>query len=105
MSDLTLTPEEQSDLCTLAGMIVPSSDKFVVPGADDPAIFADIVTSITFERDDIKTALNLLSGLAGAARSHCQPGSRSFRNCETRVAPRSTYWPATFYFVTTATTG
>ena len=67
MSDLTLTPEEQSDLCTLAGMIVPSSDKFVVPGADDPAIFADIVTSITFERDDIKTALNLLSGLAGAA--------------------------------------
>ncbi len=76
MTDLALTPGEQSDLRTLAGMIVPASEKFAVPGADDPAIFADIVASMQVERDDIRTALKLLSGLAGAPLGSLESAAR-----------------------------
>ena len=63
--DAVLTAAELSDLRSLAGMIVPASASYALPGADDPAIFADIVASMKFERDDIRSALSLLSRLAG----------------------------------------
>lgn len=34
----TLTPRQRDDLRTVAGMIVPASDEYKVPGADDAAI-------------------------------------------------------------------
>lgn len=65
MTNVALTPAEQSDLRALAALIIPASTKFSVPGADDPTIFADIVASMRHEQDDIRTALQLLSNLSG----------------------------------------
>ena len=46
MTDQILTEAEIADLRCLAGMIIPASAKYGVPGADDDTIFADIVNSI-----------------------------------------------------------
>lgn len=65
MSDPTLTKAEMADLRCLAGMIVPPSAKYGVPGADDDRIFADIVNSIGRDRSHVQAALTALRSLAG----------------------------------------
>jgi hypothetical protein len=65
MSDQTLTEDEIADLRCLAGMIIPPSEQYGVPGADDDTIFSDIVNSIGRDRDDVRTALARLRTLAG----------------------------------------
>ena len=45
MTDITtLSEPERERLRRIAAMIVPASAEFAMPGADDPAIFAEIVT-------------------------------------------------------------
>ena len=46
-------------------MMIPPSARYGVPGADDEAIFADIVKSLGRDRDDIGAALKRLTELAG----------------------------------------
>lgn len=75
--DGALTPAEVSDLRTLAAMIVPASEKFAVPGADDPAIFADIIASMQYEQDDIRAVLALVSRLADAPLGSLEMPARS----------------------------
>jgi len=65
MSDQILTETEIADLRCVAGMIVPASAKYDVPGADDDTIFADIVNSIGRDRDNVRAALAKLRTLAG----------------------------------------
>ena len=65
MSEQTLTEAEITDLRCLAGMIVPSSAKYGVPGADDDTIFADICASIGRDADAVRAALTTLRSLAG----------------------------------------
>jgi len=65
MSDPVLTEAEIADLRCLAGMIIPASTKYDVPGADDGTIFADIVSSIGRDRDSVRAALARLRTLAG----------------------------------------
>lgn len=65
MSDEILTETEIADLRCVAGMIVPASAKYDVPGADDDTIFADIVNSIGRDRDSVRAALAKLRTLAG----------------------------------------
>jgi hypothetical protein len=60
-----LTPAEQRDLRRLAGFMVPASTGYGVPGADDDAIFADIVRSLGRDRDHVRTALAMLHEIAG----------------------------------------
>jgi hypothetical protein len=47
-----LTPMELRDLRRLAGFMVPASAQYGVPGADDEAIFADILRSLGCDRMD-----------------------------------------------------
>ncbi|HJQ57435.1 MAG TPA: hypothetical protein VJ890_11035 [Vineibacter sp.] len=68
MSDQTLQPAEARDLRALAACIIPASARYGVPGADDEAIFADILRSIGRDRDDVRAALARLADLAGGAR-------------------------------------
>jgi hypothetical protein len=63
MKDHALTEAEIDDLRCLAGMIIPPSAKYGVPGADDDTIFSDIVNSIG--RDHVRTALTTLRTLSG----------------------------------------
>ena len=39
-SDRPLTPAQIDDLCVIAGIMIPASMEFDVPGADDPTIQA-----------------------------------------------------------------
>jgi len=60
-----LTPAELRDLRRLAGFMVPSSTDYRVPGADDAAIFADIVRSLGRDQHDVRKALAMLREMAG----------------------------------------
>jgi len=62
-----LSAAEARDLQRLAGIIVPADDGYHVPGADDPAIFADIVGTLGRDTGDVQAALAALRGLAGGA--------------------------------------
>ena len=65
MRDKTLTEAEIAELRCLAGIIIPPSTKYGVPGADDDTIFSDIVNSLGRDRDDVCAALARLCTLAG----------------------------------------
>ncbi|MDX2155092.1 MAG: hypothetical protein SFW09_01170 [Hyphomicrobiaceae bacterium] len=55
-----LSPAELRDLRRLAGFMVPASPDYRVPGADDEAVFADIVRSLGRDRDAVRKALAML---------------------------------------------
>jgi hypothetical protein len=61
-----LTPAELQDLRRLAAFMVRASTEYGVPGADDAAIFADIVRSLGRDRNDVRTALAMLREIAGS---------------------------------------
>lgn len=63
----TLTDAEIRDLRALAGLMIPASATYGVPGADDGPIFADIVKSLERDTADAKTALRQLVALSGGA--------------------------------------
>jgi hypothetical protein len=60
-----LTPAELRDLRRLAAFMVPASAEYGVPGADDEAIFADIVRSRGRDSDAVRKALAMLRETAG----------------------------------------
>jgi hypothetical protein len=68
MSDAPLSPAEARDLRALAACIIPASARHGVPGADDAAIFADILKSLGRDLNDVRAALARLAELAGGAR-------------------------------------
>jgi len=63
----TLSPAESRDLRCIAGMMIPASTEFGVPGADDAIIFADIVQSLGRDLGDVREALRGLAALADGA--------------------------------------
>jgi hypothetical protein len=65
--ETTLSPAEQRDLRCVAGMMVPASEAFDVPGADDPTIFADITASLGRDFGAARQALGVLAALSGGA--------------------------------------
>ncbi len=67
MQNQDLTAEQVRDLRVLAGMIIPPSTVYDVPGADDEKIFNDILRSLERDRDDIRRALSHLAAIAGCA--------------------------------------
>jgi hypothetical protein len=60
-----LTLRELLDLRRLAALMVPASAEYGVPGADDAAIFTDVVGSLGRDRDAVREALVMLRELAG----------------------------------------
>jgi|SRR5579872_500154 len=66
MSD-TLSPAESRDLRCIAGLMIPASTEFGVPGADDAIIFADIVKSLGRDLPDVCRALGTIRELGGGA--------------------------------------
>jgi hypothetical protein len=60
-----LTSTERRDLRRLAGFMVPASVEYGVPGANDEAIFADIVRSLGRDRNDVRASLAILREIAG----------------------------------------
>lgn len=60
-----LTRVQRDDLRTVAAMIVPASDEYKVPGADDAAIQADILATLGRDTVLVLQALDHLARLAG----------------------------------------
>ena len=62
---LSLSQRQRDALRTVAGMIVPASDEYKVPGADDVAIQADILATLGRDTKLVTAALDHLARLAG----------------------------------------
>lgn len=71
-----LTPAQRDDLRTVAAMIVPASDEYKVPGADDPAIQADMLTTLGRDTALVTQALDHLARLAGGPLAELDSAKR-----------------------------
>ena len=60
-----LAPRQRDDLRTVAAMIIPASDEYKVPGADDPAVQADMLATLGRDTAQVTQALDHLARLAG----------------------------------------
>ena len=67
ISDNPFSEEETSTLATLAGMVIPASAKYGVPGADDEAILKEIIGTARRHADVITEGLNFINA---EARKH-----------------------------------
>jgi hypothetical protein len=77
MPDQNLTADETHDLRALARMIIPPSETYHVPGADDETIFADICRSLDRDFADVRRALADLKQLSGGAFADLAPERRA----------------------------
>ena len=60
-----LTSAQRDDLRVIAGMMIPQSDEYKVPGADDAAIQGDILATLGRDTKMVATALDHIARLAG----------------------------------------
>jgi hypothetical protein len=71
-----LTANEMTSLRCVAGMMIPASSAFGVPGADDDVILADVVNSLGQDAPLVKQALRWLDNAAGGVFAGCDPARR-----------------------------
>jgi hypothetical protein len=62
-----LTEDEVSDLREIAGTMIPEDSVLGMPGADDPAILADIVRSLSRDLPQVREALVAIANKSGGA--------------------------------------
>ena len=85
MSADTLTPTQRDDLRAIAGIIVPASAEFDVPGADDPAIQADVLATLGRDAAAVREALDEFVRLAGSSFAGLDPARREVVALELRA--------------------
>ena len=83
-----LTLDEARDLRCLAGMMIPPSAELGMPGADDPAITADMQASIGRDLEDVRTALAELVALAGGPFADLPPARQDILAARWRAVER-----------------
>lgn len=71
-----LTPDERRSLRCLVGMVIPASQTYQVPGADDDRIFRDIETSLGRDADGVRAALARLDALGKGVFGDLTPAAR-----------------------------
>ncbi|QQO13152.1 hypothetical protein JJB99_27535 [Bradyrhizobium diazoefficiens] len=72
----SLSPRQRDDLRTIAAMIIPASDEYNMPGADDPAIQADMLATLGRDTKLVAAALDHLARLAGTPLADLEPAAR-----------------------------
>ena len=80
-----LTPAQADDLRVIAGVIIPASEEFDAPGADDPTIQADIVATLRRDAAFVADALDILAHIAGAPLAGLDPPQRETVAAEFRA--------------------
>jgi hypothetical protein len=65
--DSPLSASQRRSLLAVLGCMIPASDAFEVPGADDPLIVADLLNSLKAQAAALITALDRLDALCGLA--------------------------------------
>jgi hypothetical protein len=83
--DSPLSPAQKGDLRAIAGVIIPASAEFDVPGADDPLIQADIVATLGRDAGRVRDALDELARLAGMPLAGLDPARRDAVAMELRA--------------------
>ncbi len=63
--DPNLSDQEKRTLAAMCARMIPASDEYKVPGADDPLIQADIAKSLGRDATAVHEALALLDRIAG----------------------------------------
>jgi hypothetical protein len=63
-AETPLTPLQRGDLRIVAGMMIPASSEYGVPGADDAVIQADILATLGRDAPAVRDALDHLARLA-----------------------------------------
>ena len=71
-----LTPAQRDDLRSVAAMIIPASDEYKVPGADNAVIQADMLATLGRDTDMVRQALDHLARLAGKPLAELDPARR-----------------------------
>ena len=71
-----LTSAQRDDLRIVAAMIIPASDEYKVPGADDPAIQADMLATLGRDKAMVAQALGHLARLAGRPMAELDTAKR-----------------------------
>ena len=84
-TDSLLTPAQRDDLRAIAAEMIPASDEFDVPGADDPAIQVDIVATLGRDTESVREALDELVRLAGRPLASLDPARREAVALELRT--------------------
>ena len=72
----SLTSIQREDLRVIAAMMIPASNAYKVPGADDPAIQADILATLGRDTEMAAAALDHLARLAGGPLAALDAGRR-----------------------------
>jgi len=72
----TLTPAQRDDLRALSGVIIPASDEYRVPGADDEKIQTDMLKTLGRDARDVREALTLLAKLSEGSFASLDPAQR-----------------------------
>ena len=85
-TETDLSEAQRRDLRLIAGIMVPASEEFAVPGADDAAIFDDILRSLGRDRASVREALTRLAAQAGGAFAALDDARRR-RRWRTRSSP------------------
>jgi hypothetical protein len=83
--DSPLSPAQKGDLRAIAGVIIPASAEFDVPGADDPLIQADIAATLGRDAGRVREALDELARLAGMPLAGLDPARRDAVAMELRA--------------------
>ena len=81
-----LTPGQRDDLRVVAAMIIPASDEYKVPGADDPAIQADMLATLGRDTALVREALDHIARLAGKPLADLDPSRRDAVTQEFRAS-------------------
>ena len=74
--ETNLTAAQRDDLRVVAGMIVPASAEYNVPGADDTAIQADMLATLGRDTAAVREALDHLAQLSGVPLAGLDPARR-----------------------------
>jgi hypothetical protein len=63
--ETSLTSAQRDDLRVISGMMIPESEEYKVPGADDPAIQGDMLATLGRDAKTVAAALDHIAKLAG----------------------------------------
>jgi hypothetical protein len=64
-AETSLTAAQRDDLRVIAAMMIPASDEYKVPGADDAAVQRDITATLGRDAKMVAAALDHIARLAG----------------------------------------
>jgi len=82
----SLTTAQRDDLRIIAGMMIPASDEYKVPGADDAAVQGDIIATLGRDTKMVATALDHIARLAGKPLAALDEAKREAVVTESRAS-------------------